>query len=184
MSSDNKLNQSPGPIVKFYREEGTDGSGRKLSQILAWDDAKLEAYHDFIQWLFPSTQGSRAVPGSPVLQQAEIQVFNSDPALRARLLEAFKRMLAFYEFDYSEEGGEIKITRKADWDSRKPHWLNNGNHNHLRITRILKCLTVLGLPEQAQAFFQALAEVYRNYKEDIGYNTFQYWKRAVDPASN
>jgi hypothetical protein len=183
MNSDNKSIPSPGPIVSFYREEGTDGSGRKLSQILAWDDTKLEAYHDFIQWLFPLTEGSRAVPGSPVLQQAEIQAFKADPALQARLNEAFRRMLAFYKFDYSQEGGEIKISPRPDWSSRKPHWLNKGNHNHLRITRILKSLTILGLPEQAQAFYQALVEVYRNYKDDIGYNTFQYWKGASGAAS-
>ncbi len=184
MNPDNKSNPSPGPVVSFYREEAPDGSGRKLSQLLAWDDSKLEAYHDFIQWLFPLTKGSASVPGSPVLQPAEIQVFNSDRILRTRLGDAFRRMLSFYKFDYVEEAGEIKITRKEGWSKSKPHWLNKGNHNHLRITRILKSLNILGLPDQANAFYQALAEVYQSYKDDIGYTTFQYWKRAINPASN
>ena len=41
-------------------------------------------------------------------------------------------------------------------------WLSPGNHNHLLITRILRCLTVLGLEAEAKAkaFLERLAEIY------------------------
>ncbi|MBD2136681.1 hypothetical protein H6F32_03540 [Anabaena sp. FACHB-1237] len=37
------------------------------------------------------------------------------------------------------------------------HW---GNHNHLRITRILKSLCLLGLKKYTQSLFKCLTEIY------------------------
>ena len=47
-------------LVKFYRGSGTDHAGRTLDEILTWDDAALESVHDYIQWLFPNPDASRA----------------------------------------------------------------------------------------------------------------------------
>ncbi len=41
-----------GPIHAFLRGAGRDGRGRRLADVLAFDDARIEAVHDFIQWLF------------------------------------------------------------------------------------------------------------------------------------
>ena len=46
------------PIVTFYRGEGRDAAGRSISDIWGWDDRRLEAVHDYIQWLFPTSHRS------------------------------------------------------------------------------------------------------------------------------
>src|SRR6266571_4801991 len=45
------------PIVAYY-SGGPDAGGRMLAEILAWNDERLEAVHDFIQWVFPTRQPS------------------------------------------------------------------------------------------------------------------------------
>ena len=53
------------PILRFYGSGGTDHAGRTLEEILAWDDRHLEEVHDYIQWLFPLEEPSRANPCTP-----------------------------------------------------------------------------------------------------------------------
>jgi hypothetical protein len=65
-------------------------------------------------------------------------------------------------------------------------WLSPGNHNHLRITRILRCFSLLGLEAEAKAFFDCLSEIYENEQSRplpaISTETILYWRRAVGDA--
>jgi hypothetical protein len=65
---------------------------------------------------------------------------------------------------------------------RSANWLHPGNHNHLRITRILKCLMILGLQEEAQAFFECLRKIHVQQRGQITARTFQFWEAAVNAA--
>jgi hypothetical protein len=73
-------------LTDFYRGTGTDAEGRTLAQLWAYSDEQLEDVHDFIQWLFPTPTPSRFNPHAPVLADADIAAFRSDPDLRANLL--------------------------------------------------------------------------------------------------
>jgi Opioid growth factor receptor (OGFr) conserved region len=57
------------------------------------------------------------------------------------------------------------------------------NHNHLRITRILKSLRLLGLEAEATAFFVCLADIYHveSGKDAPGISdeTLTFWKAAA-----
>jgi hypothetical protein len=76
--------------------------------------------------------------------------------------------------------GKIVIDKSLDYPNRKIEWVCMLDHNYLRITRILKCLMVLGLQDEAQAFYDCLQQIYREESEQIGEETFQYWKTAVE----
>ena len=80
------------PILAFLAGRGRDGSGRLLSEVLAFDDAAIEGVHDFIQWCFPSMEPSRAVPGAPVLAPGEAEAIRADPEARAGLARARARI--------------------------------------------------------------------------------------------
>jgi hypothetical protein len=54
------------------------------------------------------------------------------------------------------------------------------DHNHLRITRILRCLRVLGLQAECDAFFAALCGVYADPEIRIAKTSLEYWTRAVE----
>jgi|ERR1700722_6389770 len=168
-------------IVRYYGGEGCDGEGRSLAEVQGWPDDFLERVHDFIQWMFPLGERSMFNPDAPVLNNAAIAQFRSSPKLRANLRASFARMLAFYGFEM-RESPSLRIGPSAAFQKRSEEWLTPGNHNHLRITRILKSLSILGLEEEANRFFECLSEVYDSqdqHRQPIPLETLRYWKSAV-----
>jgi hypothetical protein len=53
------------------------------------------------------------------------------------------------------------------------------NHNWLRITRILRSLTLLGMETQAQALYERLVALYQSRQFPIPATTFRFWTAAV-----
>ncbi len=125
----------PNPIQAFLRGDGHDGRGRLLIEVLRFDDARIETVHDFVQWLFPLPEASRAVPGAPVLSSAEAAAIRGDPQARRGLQAGLERMTRFY--------------------AGTTGWLVGFDHNHLRITRIIAAVREL-LGHEAAAAFHAM----------------------------
>ena len=166
-------------LVQFYAGGGTDAAGRSLGEILAWPDARLEAVHDYIQWLFPLPEPSGFNARAPLLTRADAAAFAADPVLRDRLDQAFARMLAFYGFRHTEAG----VAADPAGEARLLAWATPGNHNLLRITRILRALTLLGLGDRAQAFLGALMRLCEGpCGARIGTTSPRFWRAAVVPA--
>ncbi len=151
---------SAGPIHAFLASQGQDGSGRTLSDVLAFDDARLEREHDFIQWLFPLREPSRAVPGSPVLGDAEAEAIRCDALAQAGLLAARARMMRFYALNKD--------------------WLSPYDHNHLRITRILTSLRDLVGLDEAKAFHQDILNLDEATGSPVNPASLEYWRKAVE----
>ena len=169
----------PSPLLRFYTG-GPDDRGRTLDDILAWDDTRLEAVHDFVQWVFPLPEPSAFNASAPVLSANDVAAFRDDPVLRERLLAAFRRMLRFYGFDLGGDGARPDVLQAPDFAARARGWVTPGNHNMLRVTRVLRCLTLLGLPAHARAFLAALERLYdTGSAQAIGATTLRYWRGAV-----
>ena len=165
-------------IVRYYEGLAPDDRGRSLSEIQQWPDERIEAVHDFIQWMFPLTERSGVNPGAPVLDDNAIREFRSRPELRDRLRVSFLRMLRFYGLKYENS----RVERAEDFPERSRNWMSPWNHNHLRITRILKSLRTLGLEREAAAFFECLAGIYEGQParlRPISEETFGYWQSAA-----
>lgn len=168
------------PIVRFYRGTGRDSRGRSLDEVLGWDDEALEAVHDFVQWLFPLDEPSMFNPHAPLLRPADCEAFRRDSTLTANLRRAFDRMLAFYGFERRESGGSVRVERSSDWSTRAAVWVHAGNHNHLRLTRVMKSLILLGQPHLARALYKRLrAEAESAGPGRISAVTLTYWEEAV-----
>jgi hypothetical protein len=168
-------------ILEFYRGQRPTDEGYSFEEILSWPDDRLEQVHTFIQWLFPLQEQSGANPSAPVLDSAAIAAFHDDTSLRQRLQLAFSRMLRFYGFTLTPPDSALAVARTADFSSRARVWLSRGNHNHLRITRILKCLTILGLRAEANEFLLALESVARQFPGRVNDLSLGYWRSAVQP---
>jgi hypothetical protein len=167
-------------LVQFYQGTAPDYKGRTLRDLWAWDDERLEDVHDFIQVLFPLDEPSRVSARAPLLDDATIERFRQDETIQANLLKSFRRMLAFYGFRLDEMTKEL--TKADNFAERAANWLVIGDHNHLRITRILKCLTLCGLDEYAAAFLKALREVADD--NAVSKETLWYWKNAVSTGGS
>jgi hypothetical protein len=116
-----------------------------------------------------------------------IEEFRTTPGLQGKLRTSFLRMMDFYGFEV-RSGEPITVTRAPNFAATATGWLSPGNHNHLRITRLLKCLTVLGLEAEAKAFFGCLSGIYDDEQSRpmpaISEETMQYWRDAVADAGS
>jgi hypothetical protein len=147
-------------LIAFYSGSAPDDRGRYRSDILAWNDDQLEAVHDYIQWLFPLREPSPVNPSAPRLTDAIVEEFRLRDDLQANLRESFERMERFYK-------------------APARHWLTPNNHNHLRITRILKCLMELGLEDCAVSFFEWLRLERTGAPSQVTEVTFRFWQSAI-----
>ncbi len=172
-------------LLDFYRHAGPDTEGRSLHEIRAWNNARLEGVHDYIQWLFPTRQRSAFNASAPSVGAAEIATFQQDAKLRAELVASLRQMLAFYGFDYREnDAGKPVITTGPNWQARSAEWFYAGDHNLLRITRILDCLSTFELTGHAQAFLLALEAACDAAPGTIPSRTRDFWRGAVRVAQS
>lgn len=148
----------PGAIVAFLEGEGADAAGRNLFDVLAMDNAALEKTHDFIQWLFPLREPSQAVPGAPVLTDAEVEAIRDSSMAQVALAAATDRMEAFYRMTHD--------------------WLMPNDHNHLRITRIIRSLRLLVGDDQANAFRAAILWRVEATRAPVSARSRGYWSTA------
>jgi Opioid growth factor receptor (OGFr) conserved region len=156
--------------------------GRYLREIQEWPDDQLESVPDYIQWLFPLPEPSGFNVAAPALTRESIRDFLARPDLQENLRVSFLRLMNFC-------GLEVRsgtVTRAPNFAAKATGWLSPGNHNHLLITRILRCLTVLGLEAEAKAFRECLAEIYEDEQNKplpaISDETMLYWREAVGNA--
>ena len=167
------------PLVRFYSPTTSAPiNNRTLTQILAYSDSALEYHHDYIQILFPLPEGSPFNPSAPIIDKATFREFRQSKELHDQLLKSLKRMLSFYGFEICTALG-VKVIPAPNFQSASKNWVKKFNHNHLRITRILRSLRVLGLELEAVSFLQALELVY-DEGGGIGRKSVMFWKRAVE----
>lgn len=145
-------------LLSFLQDVGPDHRGRYLSDIWKFGDDEIERTHDFIQWVFPLAEPSSAQPDSPVLEPTEIDLIHkSGPAT-------------------------MNVERSTEWFlgflSRSPQWRVAHDHNHLRITRMIRSnRLLLGelAADSARARVMKLAE---KSKGEISEESLAYWQRA------
>lgn len=149
-------------LARYLAGRGTDARGRTAADVIALSDQELETSHDWVQWLFPLPTPSSAVPGSPVLSEADVAVIKSDPVAVATLEQAIDRMITFYE--------------------RTDHWLRRYDHNHLRITRMLQSISLLSGASMARSFFDRLMALHDSAGAPVNPVSLQYWRDAIRGA--
>jgi hypothetical protein len=160
-------------LTEFYRGQAPDNRGRMISDLWAFSDDRMEAVHDFIQWMFPLREPSQFNPAAPLLSDADIMEFRADPAMLESLRRSFERFLTFLGLRF-EAGVVVEGTDFA----RKDDVWRFPNHNWLRITRVLASTRMLGLEPESRAFFEFLKAL-RGRFPAIDPDTFGYWQRAA-----
>lgn len=182
-------NSSPAQLVQFYDPtlNAPDEEGRTLSSILTWPDSRLEDCHDYIQQIFPLPEQSPYNPSAPLISPEIFSAFRQRADLRGQLRQSFIRILSFYGLEQrisaadsgSIEDVVLEIVKAPNFDEASRRWIIRFDHNHLRITRIIRCLRVLGLEQEAEAFFLTLARVYQSCEGKISKRSLTFWTRAA-----
>ena len=144
-------------IVLFLEGKIKDYEGRYLKDIWSFDDNKIENVHNFIQWIFPLDQISKYVPSSPVLIDEEILEVKQSSVAKENLIRSKQW---FYSF----------LKRTSKWELEK-------NHNHARISRMIKSLKLLHSEDSAKKCLDEVLHLAKSRSfnsEGVLYN----WKKS------
>lgn len=163
-------------IEKFYIEGCPNAVGYTLEYILNQSDSWLEQKHDYIQWLFPTDQPSQFNLKAPVVSQKSadklIQKYGDE--LKDKIIQSFFRMARFYGFRVFYIVGDSVVVEPNDMVEKR--WLTKGNHNFLRLTRIMQSLQLFGLQNHYKALKDCLLSFAAEYPDVIGEKTKKYWE--------
>jgi hypothetical protein len=145
-------------LLSFLQDVGPDHRGRFLSDIWKFSDDDIEHTHDFIQWVFPLDEPSGAQPDAPVLEPAEIDLIHkSGPAT-------------------------MNVERSTEWFlgflSRSQRWLVPHDHNHLRITRMIKSNRLLLGELAAESARAKVLKLVQKAGGKISEESIAYWRSA------
>jgi hypothetical protein len=145
-------------LVAFHCDDGKDHAGRRHETILAFSDEALHEVHDFIQWLFPLPEPSRAFHAAPVMSEADLAVLRGSRMCQERLEAARARMERFL--------------------IDNPVWLCSHDHNHLRITRIIRSTRLIAGDEAADRFRAFVLDHAEAHGARINPTTLAFWASA------
>lgn len=158
------------PGIEFYRLRCSNQSGDSLNDVWNYEHSQYEAGHNFIQWVFPSDEPSSVNPYAPVVDDKFRKIFKSEPVLRLRLKRSFLQFLDFIGLSL-DHNNHIEIKNHGLFYLR----VLRPNHNLQRITRVLRCLFILGHKTYAFAFHRFLM----NHQNQINPITVDYWNGAI-----
>ena len=146
-------------IVLFLDDKGTNHSGKTFKDILSMNNEDLEDEHDYIQWLFPLKEPSQFATDAPVLSDIDIEEIQSNQNIQTNLLKGLDKITSFY--------------------INTNHWLCEHDHNHLRITRIIKSLVLLVDIDKAEHFYDTIIYRVTHSKDKVSPDNIKYWTDAL-----
>ncbi|WMS87193.1 opioid growth factor receptor-related protein [Pleionea litopenaei] len=135
------MDQQPHHWIAFYQHQADDHRARSLIDIWTMTFDELERQHDFIQWLFPLPEPSPINPDAPLLTNEMVLQAMASEEVQQNLLRSFDTMAAFWGFCRDDD---LQIKPSAHFTHQVSKWCCDHNHNQLRITRMLRCLTLCG----------------------------------------
>ena len=106
---------------------------------------RLEASHDYIQTLFPLPEASGVNDRAPIINEEVFLAFQKRQDLKGHFLEAFQKILWFYGFVLIKEDGKTQVIPGPNFGKHSKNFNTRFDHNHLRITRIIRSCRVLGI---------------------------------------
>ncbi|KAK4546643.1 hypothetical protein LTR36_001860 [Oleoguttula mirabilis] len=109
---------------------------------------------------------------------------STNQELRHELRRAFSRMCTFYGLETHDDAttttttSALTIGKGVNFDHNADQtWLTSRDHNHLRITRIIRCLRLLGLEPEARRFALALLDA--DPHAIVSSTSAAFWCRAA-----
>lgn len=114
---------------------------------------ELERRHDWVQWAFPNDRPSDYIYDAPLVTKEEM-----------------KNLTDLQKTNLFSMAGHYLLTL-----ANTTAWRHPGNHNHLRITRVLKCFVMVGWMKEAHYIYEEFSSGNSGANE----TTLCYWKDAL-----
>ena len=164
------------PIIRFYLNDQSlkKELGFTHEDFLNGSDEWLETCHGHIQWTFPLEVASAYIKDAPLLTPEVINMFRNSSDLQDKLFDSFMYMCQFYGINPDDIHNPIEDHKKIF------SWVTPRNHNFLRLTRMIRCLRMLGLPNLADNLHASLIELCNipSLRAIITEETINYWNQA------
>ena len=180
-------------IVNFLSNNEPNPDGYLYSQLLQLTDQQMEYSHDVIQWLFPTKTVSTHNLEAPILTDEDIEEIKGNDTALNMISSGYKRMLSFYGLDVEVQNKntscashqtKMKIVPTDDFFVNSLRWLKYNNHNHLRLTRIMECLRLIGRWQDAMYLGYFLLNLAEMFPNQISKETKNYWSQEFQRSAN
>ena len=145
-------------IDDFLKGNQPDAYKRYLKDIWMMSDDQIENKHNFIQWIFPLNVKSNVVPSSPILTKKEIISIKKSEIAQKNIKKSAEWFLEFL--------------------SSNSCWIYQNNHNHYRITRVIKSLRLIHSNEESEKFKNSIMNLIQGNEKKINSTNIQYWKNS------
>lgn len=145
-------------ILQFYNGH-TDFEGRTYVDYTKMSYDEMESSHNWVQWAFPLMEPSSFQPDIPVLTEFEKRAFMRSEDLVNRHHALVSCYVLFL--------------------NGTTHWREPNDHNHLRITRVLKSLCLVGNRPFALKMLQWLTVMANDGEIRVTEKSFKFWMDAV-----
>ncbi|MBR3517875.1 MAG: hypothetical protein IKN07_00400 [Lachnospiraceae bacterium] len=153
----------------FFEGKEPDDLGRYLSKILRFGRIRMELTHNYIQRLFPLAEESR-FSKCDLITKEYITAFQKSILAQDGMRSAYQKMLWFWKLD----GEQYK-------NSIYRHWNTYNNHNHWRMSRVLKSLQLLGMEEEYKDFSMRIRWIIDHPKQyRVTGDTVKIWMEYID----
>lgn len=146
-------------IIAFLNGQCPDHCGRSIDDILQMNYREIENTHDFIQWIFPTSEKSGSLSAAPILNKKDIQTIRERRKIKNNMRRCATWFLSFLE--------------------QSDVWKRSYNHYQLRISRVIKCLKLAGLESEASVFHQRIFEMLGDAQDKINSDALIFWNEAV-----
>lgn len=159
-------------LLRFFLDEEDVCIPYRHEEIVRFTDDEIERYHDFIQWIFPTSQPSRFNGEAPTIDEHFVSMFHGNQCALQNYCKSCRRYLHYMDFDCSGDGN-IHTYHGDRPFYRLPY------HNFLRITRVLQSLRETGHPQcSANLFAQMIDILHSTPNHHIDDTTIAYWKNT------
>ncbi len=143
-----------------------------LNKIRSFSEEQLEDEHSYIQLLFPNTEPSKVNKEAPILTPAMIHQVRNSSELQQEVEKSLDTMLGFWGL--KRKGNAIEVIPNSPRQHQK--WcLDDNNHNHLRVSRVLYFLKDCGYGTCALNLESKLNE----HRTRNGIPVNPHWLKAV-----
>lgn len=146
---------------KFFRNESKDDLGRYFARIQHMSKFELEVNHTYIQRAFPLQEVSVHDRRAKAITDEEIEAIKKDRIAMGNIIFMVSVMEDFFGLPYT---------------GKKPRFFKKGNHNYLRVTRILKFLKMMDMTEEYERFKSEIRTLCDSFPEEVTKENLLHWE--------
>lgn len=158
----------------FFEGREPDDKHRMITDFQRYGDFRLEWSHNYIQRIFPLQEPSM-FSNAPLITDAEVKEIRESRPAQDNIRKVYITMLRFWKIDDAH-------IRKWGNDAPVRFWNTPDNHNHFRMTRVLKSLKLLGMEREYQDFSTRLSYLLSLRDSGVVHisdETSQIWKENM-----